>query len=104
LPRACPPNGDQADINKELFYGDWHGTEVPSGSVEPKYFWPLIKLADNVYQIGTMIHDRETSCERSTELGPTDRDGKHILSLGSHQKYRNCITNSQFVAKSPHPL
>jgi hypothetical protein len=30
-------------VKKKLFYSDWHGTEVPSGTVESEFLWPLIK-------------------------------------------------------------
>jgi hypothetical protein len=29
--------------DNELFYGDWHGTQVPSGTVESELLKPLIE-------------------------------------------------------------
>jgi hypothetical protein len=41
--------------NLELFYGDWHGTWVPSGTIESKFYGPLIKEIDRFVLIYTML-------------------------------------------------
>jgi hypothetical protein len=46
---------DVPSKNKELFYGDWHGTYVPSGTVESNFFGPLIKRADQSCLFSSML-------------------------------------------------
>jgi hypothetical protein len=42
-------------MNTELFYGDWHGTLVPSGTVESEFCGPLIKGTDHFCLFCTIL-------------------------------------------------
>jgi hypothetical protein len=65
----------------ELFYDDWHGIRVPSGTVKPDFLEPLIKTLyymvpcfDVRYNAQVLLYEKNKSTTSRLAVLTPDRD------------------------------